>query len=390
MAILDLKQKTIEPLAPNQDAVRDAVDPLGGLKTVVQGLDSLNQLYQERRSEHIKAQAQTDYALRSAADHAAFAEYTTSLPTNVDIQAASHKYAKDKFNARDKEIGNVSDKATREYLRALNKQDLDGMLKIGMEQGLKAITLESEEHVKNMAIGSATQVRLNPTNENLELQRNRGYAVIDKSFLTPEDKVKKKQALDKTLHKSQTVGLLTNEPGIVGNLSSLVYGSPVAVKGGMSPDQIAENADGGVIETDEHKLDGKTGYVGIDLLSREELKALLSEHNQKTNAERQAGKKQLIETIKLRTTKANKGEISSDYDEVFSESNLSRYYQPADVESIITQAKLKKDIAPYIKVVETMTNEEYAGFTSKVNSLTVNYDLNDRFKAQAFFNRASR
>lgn len=45
MAILDFKAIAIEPLAPNQDAVRDVVNPLGGLKMVAQGLDSLNQLY---------------------------------------------------------------------------------------------------------------------------------------------------------------------------------------------------------------------------------------------------------------------------------------------------------------------------------------------------------
>ncbi|MFT4325129.1 MAG: hypothetical protein AB3P25_01875 [Candidatus Liberibacter psyllaurous] len=251
-------------------------------------------------------------------------------------------------------------------------------------RGLHVMSLESEKHIGDTAVALALNIRLSPTNENLEIQRNRGYDVIDKSLLTPEDKVKMKQALDKTLHKSQTIGLVSNEPDIVGHLSSVVYGSPVAVKDGLFPDQIAEKADGGTIEIDEHKLEGKTGYTGIDSLSREDLKALLSEHNQKTNAERQAGKKRVIETIKLRTTEANKGNISSDYDEVFSESNLSRYYQPADVESIITQAKLKKDIAPYIKVVETMNDEAYAEFVSTVNSRTVDYDLNDRFKTQAF------
>ncbi|KQC48726.1 hypothetical protein AP064_05040 [Candidatus Liberibacter solanacearum] len=384
MANLDLKQTASEPLAPNQDAVRDAVDPLGGLKTVAQGLDSLNQLYQERRSEHIKAQALTQDALHSADDHADFARYMTSLPTGVDVQALSHKYAQDQYYKRDKEIIGVPDRETRNYLRNSNKRSLEQKLQLGTAQGLLVMSLESEKHIGDTAVALALNIRLSPTNENLELQRNRGYDVIDKSLLTPEDKVKKKQALDKTLHKSQTIGLLSNEPDIVGNLSSLVYGSPVAVKDGLSPDQIAENADGGTIEIDEHKLDGKTGYTGIDFLSREDLKSLLDEHNRKTNAERQSGKKRVIETIKLRTTEANKGNISSDYDEVFSESNLSRYYQPADVESIITQAKLKKDIAPYIRVVETMTNEEYAEFVSTVNSRTVDYDLNDRFKAQAF------
>ncbi|KJZ80676.1 hypothetical protein KP07_05295, partial [Candidatus Liberibacter solanacearum] len=369
MVELNYKKPSVESIAPNQDAVRDAVNPARGLQDVSVAIEQATKTLETLRRATVFADANTQFTRVSAEADKSFMDYTNSLDTRNTPQAG------DKINAYvegtlrknyDNFISTIPNREVRQHFQAQVEHDLRHYQKKGLEIQIGAQRLSLTENV-NIVMGNGTaSVLQDPSNENYFRQVNNITDHINSLPISLVDKQTYINQAQKDLNINQVSGVYKKNPRIFENFITASYkgGSPP-----KDPTSIADIADSASersleINADVSKAIGLAGWERLDdTLRRSLLDRLISKDNCINTKLRDATKKR----VRLIEANLDKGNVLKDSDLI----PLEDYTQAYGVEQgaeLYELQQFKSAIAPEVARIKLMSTTEAKELLQKVET----------------------
>ncbi|MFV0256810.1 hypothetical protein [Candidatus Liberibacter solanacearum] len=369
MVELNFKKPYVEPIAPNQDAVRDAVNPLGGLQDISVAIRQSTEMLDKLRQANVYGDANTQFTSLSAETNTDFMNYTNSLDMRHTREAGEkiNTYINNTLRKKyDNFISTIPNREVRQKFAMQKEHDLRSYQKQGLDIQIGAVTLAQVENANISTNFSADIVRNDPSNET----HSRQIQSIENHINSlPLDPIKKQDFLNKAkenLHTNQIMGAYQKDPKIFDGFLTASYKNVSAPK---DPTSISDVIDASGERELEVNLDvsKKIGLAGWDRLDDSKRRHLLEHLTNRDNAVNNKRKREFIGEAKALESLLDKGEIHPNAHKLTLERAMDVLGGEAGMELYdLIDFKLKS--APKVKEIKTMTTPEVETFLKEAGS----------------------
>ncbi|KJZ81584.1 hypothetical protein AP064_05535 [Candidatus Liberibacter solanacearum] len=369
MIELNLKKPSVESIAPNQDAVRDAVNPARGLQDVSVAIEQATKTLETLRRATVFADANTQFTRVSAEADKSFMNYTNSLDTSNTPQAG------DKINAYvegtlrknyDNFISTIPNREVRQHFQAQVEHELRDYQKKGLEIQIGASVKRVEENLITSRNNLVNKIHIDSSDESylrhmgsMENQINSLPIPLDKkqTYLNESRRVLSREKVITEYSKDPNKFAKYINVSIT-NSSKPSDPTSIASLGESAGDKelsVADDLKGSIDDAAWDKL---------DTIERRHLLEHLTGGDNKANNKR---KREFIADAKRSEALLDKGIVHPDVYKLTAERAMDALGSDKGVELYdLIDFKIKS--APSVSAIKTMTTTEAETFLAEVHS----------------------
>ncbi|APC45986.1 hypothetical protein PSGCA5_05 [Liberibacter phage SGCA5-1] len=358
----------VEAVTPNQDAVRDSVNPQAGLRDLGDALGKATQFLEGIRRDNAFATANTRYTELSFKAVQDFHDFTNSLDTRDSLQAGDKikEYVDGRIrSAYDRFLSSISHRDVRKKFQAQVEHDIRDYHTKGVDIQIGA-TQRAQEDNLNMTVGlAAAHVLHDPSNENYF---QRVQSITDHIDSLPIDLRLKQKLLSEAkekLNTNQIIGAHKRNPQVFENFIRAFYKKGHTPKDSTSLSDVSSSARERSLEIveDVSKSIGLAGWDRLDDTKRRHLlEHLLSRDNAlntklrtKTQAQARRIDAQLNQGITVKPS------------ELISLEDYTQAYGVDQGTELYNLQQLKFAAAPDVARIKLMSTSEAKEFFQKVD-----------------------
>ncbi|XCD41266.1 hypothetical protein Q7M20_05390 (plasmid) [Candidatus Liberibacter asiaticus] len=358
----------VEAVTPNQDAVRDSVNPQAGLRDLGDALGKATQFLEGIRRDNAFATANTRYTELSFKAVQDFHDFTNSLDTRDSLQAGDKikEYVDGRIrSAYDRFLSSISHRDVRKKFQAQVEHDIRDYHTKGVDIQIGA-TQRAQEDNLNMTVGlAAAHVLHDPSNENYF---QRVQSITDHIHSLPIDLRLKQKLLSEAkekLNTNQIIGAHKRNPQVFENFIRAFYKKGHTPKDSTSLSDVSSSARERSLEIveDVSKSIGLAGWDRLDDTKRRHLlEHLLSRDNAlntklrtKTQAQARRIDAQLNQGITVKPS------------ELISLEDYTQAYGVDQGTELYNLQQLKFAAAPDVARIKLMSTSEAKEFFQKVD-----------------------
>ncbi|MGZ9594808.1 MAG: hypothetical protein ACXX52_04230 [Candidatus Liberibacter asiaticus] len=358
----------VEAVTPNQDAVRDSVNPQAGLHDLGDALGKATQFLEGIRRDNAFATANTRYTELSFKAVQDFHDFTNSLDTRDSLQAGDKikEYVDGRIrSAYDRFLSSISHRDVRKKFQAQVEHDIRDYHTKGVDIQIGA-TQRAQEDNLNMTVGlAAAHVLHDPSNENYF---QRVQSITDHINSLPINLKLKHKLLSEAqekLNTNQIIGAHARDPRVFENFMRAFYKKGHPPKDSTSLSDVSDSARERSLEVveDVSKAIGLAGWDRLDDTKRRRLlEHLLSRDNAlntklrtKTQAQARRIDAQLNQGITVKPS------------ELISLEDYTQAYGVDQGTELYNLQQLKFAAAPDVARIKLMSTSEAKEFFQKVD-----------------------